>query len=114
MDSSANPVNRRRRRVLASSFLGVFVFVVLGYFSNVMSLSSAESATDGWVKGKIEHATWVHKHASHEPAEFTWPWIVRVKYSHVVGPLGGEWGTRYYLSILGFAVPVRNRIELQS
>lgn len=114
MDSSVNPAKRRRCRVLASLLLGVFSFVLVGYASNLLSLSSAESVTDRWAKEKIKHSTWVHKYARHESTAFTWPWIVRVKYEHAVGKTGGEAGTRYYLSLMGFVIPVRNRIEEMS
>jgi hypothetical protein len=52
--------------------------------------------------------------ARKEPATFALPWIVEVRYWWAVSMKGGEGGTRFYVSLFGLAIPVRNRVEMMS
>lgn len=90
-------------------------FVAVGYFSNVITSPTCEQATSQWLKDQIaQFPPGSGQSTSTEPATFVLPWIVTVDYGWSVGPTGGEWGTRYYLTLLGIQVPVRNRIRIQS
>ncbi len=57
---------------------------------------------------------WPGRTARTEEASFTFPWIVAIKYWWAVGPTGGEGGTKFYISLFGTGIPIRNRIEQQS
>jgi hypothetical protein len=105
-----------RQRRWIECIIATALFVASGYFSNTVSLSAAEAYTASWLKARLAKSgtTWPGKTVSHQPAEFTFPWILRVKYEYVAGNLGGEWGTRVYLSLFGLTIPLHHHIDMQS
>jgi hypothetical protein len=101
---------------LARYALLLSAFIALGYFSNVVTLPSAEASTTAWLNDTMSRhpSNWPGRRASSNLANFVWPWIVSVEYGWVVGPVGGEWGRRYYLCLFGIAVPIRNRVTMMA
>src|SRR5687768_15237571 len=107
--------NPRRSRIFLAALGLICAFVAVGYFSNVITSSACERATSQWLKDQLVQFPPGPGHtASAKPAKFKLPWIVAVDYGWAVGPTGGEWGTRYYFTLLGIQIPVRNHIRIQS
>lgn len=92
------------------------LFVAAGYFSNAIAARQCEQKTSIWLDDRLARrpTNWPGRHASSELAEYRLPWIVTVDYVWVVSDTGGEWGTRYYLSLFRFALPIPNHITVQS
>ena len=90
--------------------------VGLGYLSNAVSASFCEEQTKGWMEERLAQTPQIMpgRAARSEPAEFSFPWVVGVRYWRAVSMKGGEGGTRFYISFFGLAVPVRNRVEMMS
>ncbi len=108
--------DRLRRSRLTRGALVLLAVVVVGYFSNAVTAPACERATDRWLDDRLARnpTNWPGRRASAESAKYTLPWVVAVDYEFVVGNLGGEWGTRYYLSLLGLPLPIRDLIRKQS
>lgn len=104
-----------RSRLVRCAFAVVAIGVV-GYLSNSVTATVCEQNTNEWLSGNLARYTtiWPNRGKSSEPASFTFPWIIGVKYWWAVSPTGGEGGTRFYVCLFGIAIPVRNRIEVLS
>lgn len=104
-----------KNRVLRYPLFGM-VFVALGYFSNSVTLAACERQTTSWLKQVLsENPTdWPHRRASHDPAEYTYPWIVTVDYDWAVGSTGAETGTWYYVSVFGIAIPLGDEVSVMA
>lgn len=102
----------RRARVL----LALLAFGAAGSLSDALMTAACERATDRWLRDRLaaNPAIGPGRRAASEPARSPLPWVVAVDYECVLGNTGGEWGTRYYLALPGFPVPVRNFIREQS
>ncbi len=100
----------------ARCFVGFLAFIVLGYFSNAVSLAGCERQCESTMNDRLARTPQIMpgRTARSEPATFTFPWIVEVRYWCAVSMKGGEGGTKYYVSLFGLAIPIRNRVELQS
>ena len=75
-------------------------FIVLGNFSNTVTLSSCEQSTEDWLTDTMakDPTRWGFS----APAKFTLPWLVSVDYEWV----GAELGTKKYLCFFGLAIPI--------
>jgi hypothetical protein len=109
-------LDKLRRSRLARRALALLAVVAVGYFSNAVTAPACERATDRWLSDRLARNSTNSpgRRASSGSTEYRLPWVVAVDYEFVVGNLGGELGTRYYLSLLGLPLPIRDRIRMQS
>lgn len=91
-------------------------FIVLGYFSNTVTIPSCEESTKGWLTETMAKAPtkWPNRRVFSAPAEFTLPWIVSVDYEWAVSPRGAEWGTKRYLCFFGVAIPIGKKVKMEA
>lgn len=104
---------RKRKRTWAALALA---FVALGYLSNAATSAVCERATSRWLAARLaaRPTNWPGRQASNEPATYHLPWLASVEYRWVVGDLGMDQGRWHYLCLFGYALPLRNEIEIQA
>ena len=114
MSSSARRIWLRRCAIALVLF--VVAFVSLGYLSNAITAEASRSDAETWVNQQMAKSpnNWPHRSSSTKPAQSWIPWVQGVDYDFVVGNLGGEWGTRYYVTFFGRSFLARSQIRMQS
>lgn len=93
----------------------LLALLAAGSLSGAVSVGAGRRATDRWLGIRLgAHPTdWPGRRAAAGPARSPFPWVVAVDYEYLVGPHGGEGGTRYYLGLFGLAVPIRSHVQEQ-
>jgi hypothetical protein len=105
-----------RRSWLELAAPAVVVFISVGYVSIAMSAAACEQETSQWLAQQMaaNPGNAPERHAIAEPANFRGPWIVTVDYEWAISNTGGEWGTRFYVSLFGRQVLLRSVVRMQS
>ncbi len=105
-----------RRTWLAHAALAVVAVVFVGYVSNAMSTAACELETSQWLVQQMaaNPGNAPGRIALAESADFRGPWIVAVDYEWAISNTGGEWGTRFYVSLFGRQILLRNVVRMQS